>query len=85
MLNSKLVLVTLAALATGTLVGSIPFVRDAQGAPRAPTYTYLCFGASNADEVQMKANAAGKEGWELGTASYAPDGTAIWCFKKPAR
>ncbi|HEY3235049.1 MAG TPA: hypothetical protein VGJ84_10035 [Polyangiaceae bacterium] len=49
-------------------------------------WAYFCFQESDADELGVKANAAGARGWELVAATTSKsggDGKAVWCFRQP--
>jgi hypothetical protein len=74
----------------GCAVGgaSARFVVPSASAQQAATLTkweYMCFGGEiRVDEVEVKAKAAGAQGWEM-AGSLAPpssDGSS-WCFKRP--
>jgi hypothetical protein len=51
----------------------------------AQRWAYLCFQAGSADDVHVKANAAGERGWDMASAASAHAGASIWCFRKPRR
>ena len=50
----------------------------------AQRWAYFCFEAATADDVHVKANAAGARGWEMVSAASSADGAPIWCFRQPA-
>ena len=50
--------------------------------PPAPEWSYLCFDATSASDVNEKANQAAARGWELFQSSPGPRGS-IWCLRRP--
>jgi hypothetical protein len=46
-------------------------------------WSYFCFAAGDADDVNFKSNAAGMRGWEMVASNTAPSGQAVWCFRQP--
>lgn len=83
-MNTKLVLAGAAGIALGWYLASSPaLVPSAQASlPPAPEWSYFCFDAQNAAEVNQKANTAAARGWELLGGSPGRSG-AIWCLRRP--
>jgi len=50
--------------------------------PPAPEWSYFCFDAQSAGEVNEKANQAAARGWELFAGSPGSRG-AVWCLRRP--
>jgi hypothetical protein len=73
--------VFVAGCVTGASSLGVPRANAAHGDGRS--WAYFCFDAATADDVHLKANAAGAKGWEMVSAAPNPDGNIIWCFKQP--
>jgi len=59
-------------------------VKSAQASdPSEQRWAYLCVDARTADDVHVKANAAGAKGWEMVSAGAGDDSQLIWCFRRP--
>jgi hypothetical protein len=82
MTNAKFVVLTLIAVAIGC--AAQPFIVPAAKAGTAGGWDYFCFATDNAEELEPKAKAAGREGWEM--VGMGPDrqgGDQVTCFKRP--
>ncbi|MEI9950853.1 MAG: hypothetical protein WDO74_18225 [Pseudomonadota bacterium] len=73
------------AFIVGCVAGSTRY-----GVPKAEAaavveqrWSYFCFAASNIEDVNSKANAAGMRGWELSASTTNADGQTVWCFRQP--
>jgi hypothetical protein len=76
----KLAVVAL-CLASGALGAALfGVIRDARAEDDPPRAPYLCFEASDVNDLQVKANAAAQRGWEM-VAATSGRGAGTWCFK----
>jgi hypothetical protein len=58
---------------------------DAKATQPEARWSYLCFEAATVDEVQLKANAAGAQGWEMSSAASGQGAKTVWCFRQRSR
>jgi hypothetical protein len=58
------------------------------GTPGTTQWAYYCLTNAPIDDLEVLANAAGREGWELAASALSGgSGTSspVWCFKRPYR
>lgn len=60
---------------------------QAQLAPWSPLqrWEYFCADGFSPPTIMERANAAGREGWEMVAGVGSHRVTGIWCFKRPRR
>lgn len=77
---NKTTLITIAAFVLGCAATRALMVppAHAQGVQR---WEYFCFEEYRADDITIKANQAGEQGWEM-VGSDGLDGISSWCFKR---
>jgi hypothetical protein len=78
----------LLALAIAFLAGCVTrvVVPAAHAGQAVQRWEYACMGAQQmvwpAEDIASKANAFGKEGWEMAAAGGGGGASEVWCFKR---
>ena len=70
------------AFGAGCAAGAGGYGIRSAGAAASGEWAYFCFQATSADDIHVKANRAGAEGWDMVASANHEEG-AVWCFRKP--